>query len=541
MVGNHWPVLGSGHLPGRTDTGLLAGPGAPPSPGAVLTAQHPAPRPAQPPGGNKILVVLLVPLFMSLMSVSVVNVALPAIESGLNASAADLQWVLAGYALSFGVVLVAAGRAGDLWGRKPLFIAGILVFTVGSLASGLSVDPLMLNLSRVVTGLGSGLLNPQIIGIIQNVFHGRERGRAYGLFGTVVGLGVAIGPTLGGVILGALGPEWGWRTTFLINVPFGVLSAVLAAVWLRPPARVRSEEARRNLGALDPIGAVLLAAAVACLMIPFIMPGTWLLLAAAAVLLAAWWWWEQRMKRRFPATGRAPMVDPDLFRIPSFSYSTVATAFLLGAMPGLWAVQAIVTQQGLGYSALAAGMTSLPTALAVMVLSPWIGSHVHRRGPLFVVVGAVLALGAVALSMVAFHQIALGAWPYWTLALCLFPFGPAQALLMTSSQVLTMHEVPPRAAGAAGGVSQTAQRVLTATGLAAVTGAFYASLAASGTGAAPGGADVSAADAAAVAVSYGEAADTALLVVMGLLTVTLLAGVLDYIRRYRGGTLILED
>lgn len=510
-----------------------------------MTAQHPAPRPAQPSGGNKILVVLLVPLFMSLMSVSVVNVALPAIEGGLNASSADLQWVLAGYALSFGVVLVAAGRAGDLWGRKPIFIAGILLFTVGSLASGLAVDPLMLNLSRVVTGLGSGLLNPQIIGIIQNVFHGRARGRAYGLFGTVVGLGVAIGPTLGGVILGALGPEWGWRTTFLINVPFGVLSAVLAAAWLRPPARVRSEEARRSLGALDPVGAVLLAAAVVCLMVPFILPGTWLLLAAAAVLLAAWWWWEQRMKARFPATGRAPMVDPALFRIPSFSYSTVATAFLLGAMPGLWAVQAIVTQQGLGYSALAAGMTSLPTALAVMVLSPWIGSHVHRRGPLFVVAGAVLALGAVALGMVAFHQIALGDWPFWTLALCLFPFGPAQALLMTSSQVLTMHEVPPRAAGAAGGVSQTAQRVLTATGLAAVTGAFYASLAASGTGGrtgdATGGAGGAAADAAAVAVSYGDAADTALLVVMGLLAVTLVAGVLDYIRRYRGGTLVLED
>lgn len=504
-----------------------------------MTEQAPRSMGGQPAGGNRILVVLLVPLFMSLMSVSVVNVALPAIETGLNASSADLQWVLAGYALAFGVVLVAAGRAGDLWGRKPLFIAGILLFTAGSLASGLAVDPLMLNLARVLTGLGSGVLNPQIIGIIQNVFHGRARGRAYGLFGTVVGLGVAIGPTLGGVIIGALGPEWGWRTTFLVNVPFGILGAVLTALWLHPPQRDRASGDRRSLADLDPVGAVLLAAAVVGLMIPFILPGTWLLLVPAVVLLVLWWLWEARMRVRMPQTGRAPMVDPSLFRIPSFSYSTVATAFLLGAMPGLWAVQAIVTQQGLGLSALAAGLTSLPTAVAVMVLSPWIGNHVHRRGPLFVMLGALLAIAAVVLGMVAFHQIATGSWPYWTLAVCLFPFGPAQALLMTSTQVLTMHEVPLHAAGAAGGVSQTAQRVMTAIGLAAVTGSFYASLAASGAGGDHSGAAASAGSP--VAVAYGQAADAALLVVIGLLAVTLLAGVLDYVRRYRGGTLVLED
>ncbi|GAA4773035.1 MFS transporter [Citricoccus nitrophenolicus] len=496
---------------------------------------------SMPAGGNRILVVLLVPLFMSLMSVSVVNVALPAIETGLQATSADLQWVLAGYALSFGVVLVAAGRAGDLWGRKPLFIAGILLFTAGSLASGLAVDPLMLNLSRVLTGLGSGVLNPQIIGIIQNVFQGRARGRAYGLFGTVVGLGVAIGPTLGGVIIGALGPEWGWRTTFLINVPFGILGAVLTALWLHPPQRVRRPGSRRSLADLDPVGAVLLAAAVIGMMLPFILPGTWLLLVPAALLLVLWWLWEAGMRFRLPQTGRAPMVDPALFRIPSFSYSTVATAFLLGAMPGLWAVQALVTQQGLGLSALAAGLTSLPTAMAVMVLSPWIGNHVHRRGPLFVLLGALLGIAAVGLSMIAFHQIASGAWPYWTLAACLFLFGPAQALLMTSTQVLTMHEVPLHAAGAAGGVSQTAQRVMTAIGLAAVTGAFYASLTASGAGGGHAGDSTAPAPGSPVAVSYGEAAETALLVVIGLLAVTLLAGVLDFLRRYRNGTLSLED
>jgi MFS family permease len=481
-----------------------------------------------PPGGARILTVLLVPLFMSLMSVSIVNVALPAIEQDLAASPADLQWVLAGYSLAFGVSMVSAGRAGDLWGRKPLFIAGILVFVAGSLASGLAGDPRVLNLARVLMGLGSGLLNPQIIGIIQNVFHGRARGRAYGMLGTVVGLGVSIGPTLGGLFIDVLGPEWGWRSTFLINVPIGLIAAALAGYWLRPPARPRAAEADRSLAALDPVGALLLAAAVIGIMVPFILPGTWYLLASSAVFAGGWWWWEARMKYRQATTGRAPMVDPSLFRIPSFTIGTVATAAFLAATPGLWAVQAMVTQQGFGLPALAAGLTSLPASLLIMVLSPAIGGFVHRFGPVFVVIGSVLSLLAMVLGGVAFQQIAAGDWPYWTLAACLALLGPAQALVMTSTQVLTMHDVPLPAAGAAGGVSQTAQRVMTAIGLSAVTAAFYAALGVRDAGAEPG------------PLVYGEAAVAAVVVVAGFLSVTLLAGIVDLVRRRRNGTLSLR-
>ncbi|WP_236649594.1 MFS transporter [Micrococcus luteus] len=202
------------------------------------------PRPADPASGaftpdqRCILTALLMPLFLALMSVSVVNVALPAIESGLDATSADLQWVLAGYTLTFGTVLVAAGRAGDLWGRKNLFLAGITLYMLGSLLSGLAGDTLLLNAGRLLTGLGAGVFNPQVIGFIQSNFHGRARGRAYGLFGTVVGLGVAVGPLLGGLFLGAFGPEWGWRSTFLMNVPVGLAAVAMGALWLPPPTRV---------------------------------------------------------------------------------------------------------------------------------------------------------------------------------------------------------------------------------------------------------------------------------------------------------------
>lgn len=486
------------------------------------------PRPdgsSPPEGGNRILTVLLVPLFLSLMSVSVMNVALPAIEDGLGATSADLQWALSGYTLAFGVVLVAAGRAGDLWGRKRFFILGILLFTVGSLAAGLATTPLLLNLARLLTGIGSGFLNPQIIGIIQNTFQGQARGRAYGLFGTVIGLGVAVGPLMGGLLLQLAGPDLGWRLTFLVNVPIGLLAALLAWRWLQEP-RTASAAQPRSLRALDPWGAVLLGAGIIALLIPFILPGTWILLVPAAVLLGVWWWWETHLARRGDPVHQ-PMVNPALFRVPSFTFGTVTSAMFLATMPGVWVVQAIFTQQGLGLSALLAGLTTLPSAVLVAVFSPVIGARVYRHGPVFVVIGAVLALVSLGAASLSMHLISLGTWPYWTLAASLGLLGLSQAFLLTSTQVLTMHDVPVQAAGAAGGVSQTAQRVLTAVGLAAVTGAFYGALD-------PeiplGPTDPSAAD---TAVVFGHAGVLAMIVVAGFWAVTLVAGVLDLIRRRR--------
>ncbi|XXC80998.1 MFS transporter [Arthrobacter sp. A5] len=169
--------------------------------------------------------VLLVTIFMSLVGVSIVNVALPSIQTGLGASQSEILWVLSGYALTFGVVLVASGRAGDIFGRAPLFLTGVGIFTVSSVAAGLAVDPLMLNVARFVQGLGSGLLNPQAVGMIQQYFRGAERGKAFGMFGSMVGIAVAIGPVLGGALIELGGVQQGWRWTF--ELPRGIRTAEL--------------------------------------------------------------------------------------------------------------------------------------------------------------------------------------------------------------------------------------------------------------------------------------------------------------------------
>lgn len=181
---------------------------------------------------KRILLVALVPLFMSLLSVSIINVVLSAIAADLGASTSALQWVLTGYALSFGVVLVAAGRAGDVFGRAQLFILGVSLFGLSSLVAGLAPEPLTLNIARVFMGFGSGLLNPQVVGLLQQYFQGPQRGRAFGLMGTIVGLSVAIGPVLGGVFIAVFGDDLGWRASFLVNVPFAILAAIFAKTWL---------------------------------------------------------------------------------------------------------------------------------------------------------------------------------------------------------------------------------------------------------------------------------------------------------------------
>lgn len=451
---------------------------------------------------KKILLVSFVVAFLSLLSVSIVNVVIPAIESSISASPAALQWILSGYALAFGVVLVAAGRAGDIFGRGRLFVIGLLMFGLGSLCAGFSTEALWLNLSRVLMGLGSGFLNPQVTGLIQQYFRGAQRGQAFGLFGGVIGVSVAVGPVLGGVLVAVLGDEWGWRSAFLINVPFVILGLVGAFLWLpgsawRPASGTVATGAagatgtagegagspapdRRRLADLDPVGVVLLSAGILLVMLPFVErevgPVIWAALGLGAVFVLIWVWWE----RRFARTGREPMVDLTLFRTRSFANGAVIiTVYFLG-MTSIWVVLALWMQQGLGHSALAAGMIGLPSAVVSAVLSPIAGRHVTRVGRVMVLWGILLALAGLVLSGAAVllhYSTGLSEW--WLLG-TLAILGAGQAFVVGPNQTLTLAEVPLRYAGSAGGVLQTGQRVGTSIGIAMITGIVFATVAATG-------------------------------------------------------------
>ena len=419
---------------------------------------------------------LLIPAFVTLLAVSSVNVILPAVSQDLSAGTAGLQLVVSGYSLVFGVVLVPAGRAGDVMGRGRIFVIGMILFGVGSLASGLAPDVVTLNLARVVMGVGSGLLNPQVSGMIQQFYSGESRGRAFGLFGAVIGVSVAVGPVLSGGLIGWLGDDWGWRASFLINVPLVLLGVWAAHRYLPDSAWHRQDGgsgAGRDRVDLDPVGMVLLAAGTLLIMIPFMeaSAGAWVwgLEAAGIGIVSAWVAWE----RRYRARGGAPMVDLSLLTIPSFAYGSLAIAVYFLGYTSVWIIVAQYVQAGLGSTALVSGAVGVPAALAGSVAAAVAGRRVIRVGRVMVLGGMAAGMAGLLASVGIIHMHARAGWSPWWLTLTLLLLGVGQGLVVSPNQTLSLVDVPLEYAGAAGGILQTGERIGTSIGIAAITGLTF--------------------------------------------------------------------
>ena len=419
---------------------------------------------------------LLIPAFVTLLAVSSVNVILPAVSQDLSAGTAGLQLVVSGYSLVFGVVLVPAGRAGDVMGRGRIFVIGMILFGVGSLASGLAPDIVTLNLARVVMGVGSGLLNPQVAGMIQQYYSGESRGRAFGLFGAVIGVSVAVGPVLSGGLIGWLGDDWGWRASFLINVPLVLLGVWAAHRYLPDSAWHRQDGgsgAGRDRVDLDPVGMVLLAAGTLLIMIPFMeaSAGAWVwgLEAAGIGIVSAWVAWE----RRYRARGGAPMVDLSLLTIPSFAYGSLAIAVYFLGYTSVWIIVAQYVQAGLGSTALVSGAVGVPAALAGSVAAAVAGRRVIRVGRVMVLGGMAAGMAGLLASVGIIHMHARAGWSPWWLTLTLLLLGVGQGLVVSPNQTLSLVDVPLEYAGAAGGILQTGERIGTSIGIAAITGLTF--------------------------------------------------------------------
>lgn len=425
----------------------------------------------------RILSVLLIAIFMSLIGVSIVNVALPSIQIALDASLSDIQWVLSGYALTFGVVLVSAGRAGDLFGRGGIFLVGVVVFTLSSAAAGLAPSADWLNAARLMQGVGSGLLSPQALGMIQQYFHGEERGRAFGRLGTAVGVSVAIGPVLAGFLIKVAGVDLGWRLTFLINLPIGLLTLAMGLRWFpRPLFRRAAPGGRGGWRSLDPVGALLLGLAVLAVLYPFVEARdslrTWLLIPVGVLLAAAWVVWERRWARR----GHSPMVDLGIFSTPSFANGTVIMTLYFLGMTSIWVLLALYVQKGDGRSAFESGVFGIPASLLSAYAAHWAGKRVVRLGRRVVIGGLILAIVGLILccAVIALHEA--GYLSVWWLVLSLSFVGLAQGSIISPNQTLTLADVPLAYAGSSGAIMQTGQRIGTSIGIAVITAIVFSTL-----------------------------------------------------------------
>ena len=312
----------------------------------------------------KALTVCLTAGFMTLLDVSIVNVAVPTIQASLNVVPADLQWVLSGYTLAFGLLLVPTGRFGDARGRRNVFVAGLAAFTLSSAGAGLARSPEWLIIARLVQGAAAGTVNPQVTGLIQQLFQPAERGRPFGMLGATVGISTAVGPLLGGAIIELVGPHEGWRWIFYINVPVGIAAMVLGWRWI--PGAV----SRRREG-LDPLGVVLLGTAVVALLLPLVEEqqwhgsAKWLLVLLAVGLFAAFAHWERRCRQR-----TQPLVDLELFQLRSYRLGALVALLYFAGFTAIFFIFTLYLQNGLHYSALAAGLAITPFALVVALAAP---------------------------------------------------------------------------------------------------------------------------------------------------------------------------
>jgi MFS family permease len=344
--------------PSAAATGTVAaGPGRA---GEGRTGREPAG--GLPRRSGWLLAIVLTGQFMALLDVFIVNVAAPTIRTDLHSSGAGLQLVVAGYTITYAVLLITGARLGDLWGHRRAFLTGMAVFTAASLAGGLAGSTGQLIAFRLVQGAGSALMIPQVLSLIQRTFTGQSRARALSVYSAVLASGAAVGQSVGGVLVSADLFGAGWRPVFLVNVPIGLAVLALAP---RVLPRDRRDAAERGRG-LDLPGLLVLGAAVTLLTVPLVLGQQegwplwgWFSLAASAVLLLVFAVLETRLARR----GGAPLVAARVLRAPGMIRSVVVIGLTMVINAGFLFAVALHLQSGLGDSALRAGLTFAAAAV----------------------------------------------------------------------------------------------------------------------------------------------------------------------------------
>lgn len=411
---------------------------------------------------------------ITIMDLTKVNVALPAIETALGAGPTELQLLVAGFVLTFGLTLVPAGRLGDQGSRKVMFLIGLSLFALTSLACALAPTSGLLLVARLLQGVAAGIQMPQVLGLVQQLFQGAERGAAFGLFGATIGIATAIGPTLGGLAIAIGGPVDGWRGIFWMNVPLALIALVFAVRLL--PGRPPGDRARISL---DPVGVAIFGVLVVSLMWPFLFttgspdddPARWWTLVVFAVAVVAFIWWE----RRYASSGRAPLVPLGLFSRQSYRNGTLLATAYFAATPASFLLTNLYLQQGIGLAPVYAGMVTIGFALTSAFTS-WLGGRlVNRVGRPLVVLGISLLLVGLGLLVVVAVTTPPELTP-WLMAAVMLIGGTGGGLVIAPNQVLALADVPVVQGGLAGSVGQLGQRIGTAIGTAVALSLFYSTI-----------------------------------------------------------------
>src|SRR6266550_293477 len=406
-----------------------------------------------------VLVVLVTGFFMIMLDTTIVNVAIPAMSAGLNTTLDQILWVLNAYVLTYAVLLITAGRLGDLYGQRNLFAAGLAIFTVASALCGFAQDANQLIAARVLQGVGGAILVPQTLAILTSLFPPDRRGAAFGIWAGVAGLATLAGPTVGGAIVTYID----WRWIFFVNVPIGV-AALIATFIIVPDLR----PGRRH--GWDVVGIFLATAGLFGLVFGLIegerfnwgQIGSYVVtipevIGLGAALLVLFVIWE-----RFQAE---PLVPLSLFEERNFAVSNWIAASIAFGMMSLFLPIVIYLQSVRGFSALTAGLTLAPMSLTSMVVAPFAGRLTDRIG------GKYLLLAGVLVFAIGFGTLTFVAGPDSTWINFLVPAivaGAGMGMTFAPMTTVAMRNISPRMAGAASGVLNTTRQVGAAVGSAVV-------------------------------------------------------------------------
>jgi EmrB/QacA subfamily drug resistance transporter len=400
---------------------------------------------------------------MVVLDFFIVNVALPSMQSDLNASNGAIEWVVAGYALTSAVFLITGGRLGDRFGRRRAFTAGLALFTIASAECGIAGSAELLVAARLLQGAAAAILMPNILSIIGTTYDGADRARALTAYGLVMGLAAVSGQLVGGVLVQADLAGLGWRSCFLINIPIG-----LAALAMAP--RVIPETRNPDANRLDMVGTVLVTAGLTAVVLPLVegrqhgWPAwTWISLAAAPLILAAFVAHQRNSS--------APLIDTSLFRERSFTAGLLTQFAFWGGQASFFLVLALYLQAGRGMSAMDSGLVF--TILAASYLGASMASEqlLARFGPRMLAGGTLTLAAGHGLLLAAVGDIGTGG-SVAPLIPGLLVIGAGMGLVIAPLTTTIMATVDEQRAGAASGMLATTQNVGNALGV-AITGVIF--------------------------------------------------------------------
>jgi EmrB/QacA subfamily drug resistance transporter len=418
------------------------------------------------------LVIVSLGFIMDLLDSTIVNIAIPSIQTNLHATYADIQWILAGYTLTFAVLLIIGGRMGDVFGYKKLFMIGMGCFTIASLLSGAAPNINILIFARLLQGSMAALMVPQVISIMQIMYKPEERGGINGLFGMMGGAAASLGPVIGGLLIKANVFHLDWRPIFLINVPVGIFGLFMAFKYL---PRGKSPHPLK----LDITGTFIIMIAILLLVYPLIegralgWPLWSYIMMVAAIPFLLLFVYQQKKRDKLDGS---PLVVPSLFKNRSFGLGMAVTMIFEMVMIGFFLTFGLFLQIGIGYSPIHAALTGIPVAIGIAMTMALLGEKLlPKLGRLAMNIGVgIMAVGLIATSYIFHHYTYLV--HSWQLIPGLLCVGIGMGFVFGSLFAAVLNGVDPKHAGSASGVFNAIQQVGGAIGIAVVGVIFFGQL-----------------------------------------------------------------